>query len=437
MIVLGRYHRIAIAALAAASSGRTVFSFQVPRATNVHDAQYSSTRRRQHGNGATLLRMSVGPRLNVALDQPLPVDIFGVARKKAVFGSSLLWRLKYQLTSSAGALRIFGLATLFVGLYFTYFLSLGVNNAESPSRRVLKLVKDSTLKMVEYTKALFVKETECVPMPFDLEKDDGWGVCTLRSIKPFGKTSFYQCDFDLPESNYVLPLEMGQILTVCGLDRDDKAAQAEFYPFPLDRKSKAGSFSILVPDPDTVSMAFSTATDSIGAMNDCNDAQQAHVVRLLQNDMGVGDEIAIKPGRSRLDYTGRLVPVTEIVYFAAGTGIAPVLDQVRALLPESPASTVESVSVVWINDAANDFDVTTNLLEKEYNKFSQKLAVSCIVDNLRERSSLSDNKEILEAVPSFQPGTLAVLAGPSASMKKAVAFLKETKGFPRDSICVL
>jgi len=145
----------------------------------------------------------------------------------------------------------------------------------------------------------------------------------------------------------------------------------------------------------------------------------------------------LKPGNNRLEYRGQYLPVTDMVYVACGTGIVPVMDQVRMVLPSSSSSSVESVTVVWVNESTRDFDITAEQLEKEYHKYSTKLAVSCIVDDLtRGESALKDNSEIYEAVPDFIPGTMAVLSGPVAIMKQAVAYL-EGRGYPLDCICIL
>lgn len=169
-------------------------------------------------------------------------------------------------------------------------------------------------------------------------------------------------------------------------------------------------------------------------MTVCLLAQQ---VRVLKQDLKVGDEVALKPGKNRLEYRGQYLPVTDMVYFACGTGIVPVMDQVRMVLPSSAASSVESVTVVWVNESTRDFDVTAEQLEKEYNKHSSKLAVSCIVDDLTKgQKALSENSEIYEAVPDFIPGTMAVLSGPVPIMKQAVEYL-EGRGYPLDCLCIL
>jgi NAD(P)H-flavin reductase len=74
-------------------------------------------------------------------------------------------------------------------------------------------------------------------------------------------------------------------------------------------------------------------------------------------------------------------------------------------------------------------------LEKEYFKYSTKLAVSCVVDDLLIHS-VKDNAEINGVVPTFQQGTMAVLAGPEVMTKKAAAYLQD-RGYPEDTICVL
>lgn len=147
--------------------------------------------------------------------------------------------------------------------------------------------------------------------------------------------------------------------------------------------------------------------------------------------------MALKPGDNRLEYRGQYLPVTDMLYVACGTGIAPVMDQVRAVLPDDVSSSVKSVTVVWINESTRDFDVTADQLEKVYLKYSNKLAVSCIVDDLTKRErTMEDNSEIYDAVPDFKPGTMAVLSGPAAIMDKAAEYL-ERRGYPADCICIL
>ena len=147
-----------------------------------------------------------------------------------------------------------------------------------------------------------------------------------------------------------------------------------------------------------------------------------------------GDEIAIKPEESKLKYAGQYLPVTDMVYVAYGVGIVPVLEQLRAVLPNG-ASSVSTVSLVWINPDAEDFDVIAEQLEREYYKHNTKLAVACVVDNMTT-NTLGDNREIEGGIPSFVPGTMAVLSGPHEVCQKAEEYLGR-RGYPADCICEL
>jgi NAD(P)H-flavin reductase len=157
-------------------------------------------------------------------------------------------------------------------------------------------------------------------------------------------------------------------------------------------------------------------------------------VRVLKSDLKLGDEIAVKPGDRKLEYRGAHFPVTDMVYLASGTGIVPILEQVRAVLPNGQSS-VKSVTVIWMDEDAGNFDVIADQLEREYHKYTTKLAVSCVVDNMRV-NSLADNTGIVNAVPEFIPGTMAVLSGPRAMQRKAVTYLT-SRGYPEDCICML
>ena len=147
--------------------------------------------------------------------------------------------------------------------------------------------------------------------------------------------------------------------------------------------------------------------------------------------MEVGDEIALQPGPRTLDYKGEYLPVTDMLYFAAGDGIVPVIDQVKSVLPPG-SSSVKGVSVIWANRDEQDFDVALSTLEDEYFKYSTKLAVSCIV-GIR---GLKGNAEIDEAVPLFSPGTMAVVSGSREFSIEAISVLT-SKGYPENCICVL
>ena len=155
---------------------------------------------------------------------------------------------------------------------------------------------------------------------------------------------------------------------------------------------------------------------------------------VLRNELGTGDEVAIKPGKSHLAYNGKHAPVTDMVYVASGLGLVPIIDQIKAILPKG-SSSVKVASVVWMNDKRGDFDLAMDDLEAEYMKHPSKLAVSCIMDDVT-KNPLEGNKEVEEAVPYFNAGTMAVVSGPTRFAEKAKGYLMR-KGYPENCICVL
>jgi hypothetical protein len=108
----------------------------------------------------------------------------------------------------------------------------------------VRFVKGTTLRV--WDKLAPTKEG--VPMEFSETENDGWGVCTLRSKRRLGKTSYVQYDFDLPHSNHVLPLRLGQRLSLCCLDNAGSVAKGDFYAYYPRVNSKLGSFSIVAPN---------------------------------------------------------------------------------------------------------------------------------------------------------------------------------------------
>ena len=156
---------------------------------------------------------------------------------------------------------------------------------------------------------------------------------------------------------------------------------------------------------------------------------------VLRNELEPGDEVAIKPGKSHLTYGGQHVPVTDMVYLTSGQGIVPILDQIRATSPKG-SSSVKVSSVIWMNDKRDDFDLAMDDLEAEYMKYSTKLAVSCIMDDSASSGTLEGNREVEEAVPYFNPGSMAVVSGPKMFADKAKGYLMK-RGYPQDCICVL
>lgn len=112
---------------------------------------------------------------------------------------------------------------------------------------------------------IFKKQVDEIgtPMPFDYSNDnEGWGVCTLRSKRRLGRSSFVQYEFDLPEADYILPLDLGQQISVCCLDNHSNVAKGEFFCYNPDSRSRLGTFSILAPNRTPRENEFAIGDDA-------------------------------------------------------------------------------------------------------------------------------------------------------------------------------
>lgn len=353
----------------------------------------------------------------VTLDTPLfPV------RESSAKTTSLLWKsflgvLVSDVTKVALIAFCFALALSVVAR--SSGESEKSEKSEKEVRSVWKSVRGRLSQLKE--RVLSPAKAEGVPMTFNSTDSEGWGVCSLRSKRRLGKSSFVQYEFDLPRPDNTLHLELGQQISLCCLDSSNSVAKGEFYLYN-GAASKLGTFSILAPNRTPEENTIEMGKDA------------ANFVRVLKQDLNVGDEVALKPGPHKLKYHGQYLPVTDMVYIASGNGIVPIVDQIKAILP-SGSSSVRSVTVVWVNEETDDFDVTAEVLEQEYFKHSTKLAVSCVVDNLRT-TRFGDNSEVDEAVPPFQPGFMVVVSGSQDVSVGVKQYLKQ-KGYPDDCICVL
>eukprot|EP00519_Triparma_laevis_P001720 CAMPEP_0182510064 /NCGR_PEP_ID=MMETSP1321-20130603/27930_1 /TAXON_ID=91990 /ORGANISM="Bolidomonas sp., Strain RCC1657" /LENGTH=457 /DNA_ID=CAMNT_0024716467 /DNA_START=143 /DNA_END=1513 /DNA_ORIENTATION=- len=321
------------------------------------------------------------------------------------------------------ALRVVGPSILgklgsFVGAV-TYSLKVGGRWALSPLAKVApevvhfwRLLWGRVARVIDFYQA----KTRPVSEELDLSGDE-WGVSTLVSKEPIGEAGYVRYTFKIPEGK-VLPLDMAQQLTLCCLDAGSNVAKSDF--FVSSARHVAGKFEIVA---------------TRGAKKDeaVLGRESAAFHSVLYEQMEVGDEVAIKPGKSTLEYRGQDLPVTDMVYLCNGLGVVPIINQVKELVGVQ-SSTVQTLSVVWINEKPEEFyKGAYNELEDEFYKYNKKLDVSCCLANDVYAGAMSDNEEIVTSVPDFQPGTMAVLAGPDYFVKKANMFL-QSKGYPADCI---
>jgi len=281
----------------------------------------------------------------------------------------------------------------------------------------LKMARGKVSRLLSFLSPLIKREKEGIPMPFELE--GGWGLANLINKEPKG-SSFVEYEFGLADKDYVLPLVLGQQLTLCCLDDANDVAQGDFFTFG---KTTKGGFKIVCPRDNK--------DFELGQ-------QRAHFATVLHDQLHVGAEVAIKPGNQTFFYRGPYLPVTDMVYIAAGVGIIPILAQIQSILPSHSRSSVKQVSVLWLNAHESDFDLCFDDLEREFFKYNYKLEVNCVLEDVNKQgwNGMQNNREMGEAVPVFRAGVMAVVSGPATFADAVQSYLRRRQ-YPEDCICVL
>ena len=159
---------------------------------------------------------------------------------------------------------------------------------------------------------------------------------------------------------------------------------------------------------------------------------------MLENELKIGDEVAIRPGSNTLQYQGQYLPVTDMVFLVYGSGVVPIIDQVKSILPSRSSTSVKNISVIWVNGDSTSFDLAFGQLEREFYKYNTKLDVSCCLESvLSSDKGLEEYQDIVQSVPDFVPGTMAVVSGPNDFAEKGNAYLQSRRNYPEDCICTL
>ena len=152
-----------------------------------------------------------------------------------------------------------------------------------------------------------------------------------------------------------------------------------------------------------------------------------------------GDEIAVKAGACKFAYA-RSEPIFGMQCFANELGIVPVLALLQDVLPTGRSS-LQFADVYWGNRLQEQFMLYPQL-ESLFFKFNKKLEVSCVIDDSadsndeEESSFIERDAEVRTRDLRWEPGIVAVLAGPSAFIDKISRDLK-ARGYPQDALMVL
>jgi ferredoxin-NADP reductase len=154
------------------------------------------------------------------------------------------------------------------------------------------------------------------------------------------------------------------------------------FVFPMTQAKRRGEFDILVQ-----------RTGDIGS---------DRFTRALQM-LAVGDELAFKAGRKRLQYnepsdiTSRTDgPIEFVTLVASSLGIAPALKMIRSSVDDAEETTVEEVELLWVNEDDNDFVCNEDISHLE-SKFDKKIYVSRLTEPelYDTEASLLENDNVL------------------------------------------
>lgn len=266
--------------------------------------------------------------------------------------------------------------------------------------------------------------------------EDTWAPCVLEATEDFGDdgaggAAYTAYRFALKQGGKaVLPLELGQEVTFVGLDGRNRPVRASF-PLASNRRD-AGAVEVVVAAPGR-----RRAREAVGGLT----AEQRAVVDAFDG-LGIGGEAAVRPGRRAFTYEGSYLPITSLQCFAEELGALPVIQLLKESLPRG-RSTIAKAQVFWINEGEDDFGLYEGL-ETLFYKFPKKMELACVVDdklhspdttkNAPGDAVFRRNDDLAGAVAPWQPGMLAVVAGPDAFQDQVVAHLTGAKGYPPECI---
>lgn len=221
--------------------------------------------------------------MQVSLDQPLIIDQVGPVSSSPprspmkVPDMNIDWKPIKKALIALLKSEIFRTTLVVFTLFFVAsIIAKSINNSRAEGDTSSKNLASSISAFFGSIKSFFSARVgkvrdrfksepveEGIPMPFDYSSDnDGWGVCSLRAKRRLGKSSFVQYEFDLPEPDYVLPLELGQQISLCCLDDDNNVAKGDFYPYSAESSPSLGTFSILAPNRTPKENEFAIGDDA-------------------------------------------------------------------------------------------------------------------------------------------------------------------------------
>jgi NAD(P)H-flavin reductase len=237
-----------------------------------------------------------------------------------------------------------------------------------------------------------------------------WGVCRLheREILP---GDLFKYRFELNSADAILPLEMGQELQMCVVDSRDSVLKEPF--FPVSKPDARGFFDIVTRRG--------------------GDASGDRFAEAL-SQMGLGDEVAFKGGRYRLNYLGSNYPIEGMSIIASGFGAPPALQIIRDIFTQE-STTIDDVEMLWVNEKKSDFVCDADLEALEY-RYVERFTMSRIIQEDLYGRGLANRNDVKETLSPYVKGRLGVICAPEYVIGKARNILIDL-GYPMDDIVTI
>lgn len=194
---------------------------------------------------------------------------------------------------------------------------------------------------------------------------------------------------------------------MCLVDSRDRVLKESY--FPVSSIGTRGFFDILVKRGGNEASTF---------------------VRSLET-LALGDELAFKGGKYRLNYLGQDDPISSMTVVTSGLGIAPTLQMLRGILADRE-STVEDIELLWLNENKDDF-VCENDVESLELRHIEKLVVTRVIENDIYGRDLLKNEQIQETVSPYEEGRVAIICAPDY-IASALRTLFQDLGYPTENI---
>jgi NAD(P)H-flavin reductase len=237
-----------------------------------------------------------------------------------------------------------------------------------------------------------------------------WGVCTLseREALPGG---YFRYRFDIEFDDATVPVEIGQEILLCSVDTNDHVLKETF--FLTSSKNSRGYFDIVTRRG--------------------GDSSSDHFAAALSM-LALGDEVAYKAGRYRLNYEGSDDPIKSFSICASHLGGSTALHLLQNLLPRG-STTVDDVELLWVNEDPEDFYCNEQIEKLEY-RYIEKLIVTRVIEDDLYGRDVTKSEEARSALHPYEDGALAVICAPDYVATKARSLYLEL-GYPAQNIITI